>query len=74
MTVNEAATLIGCSPVQVRVLIRNGRQEIGRLKAVKRYLPSGQWCYDVDRRSAERFRDHRPRVGYPRGRPRGPAG
>ena len=64
MTPLQAAKLIGCSVSQVRTLCSTGT-----LKARKRSIPGG-FYYDVDRQSAEAYRDAPQKQGYPRGQKR----
>lgn len=65
MTPKQAALMIGCSPGQVRTLIRSGT-----LQATKRLLPYGGFMYDVSRSSVLRYLSKPQTVGYPRGRKR----
>ncbi len=61
MTPTQAAKLIGCSPQQVRTLIRTGR-----LKAT--HLPSHYRCkYAISKAEAKRYRDAPQKQGWPRG-------
>lgn len=63
MTPRQAAAIIGCSPQQVRTLIRTGK-----IKATKRPTPTFPgYCYSVSRREAERYRDKPQIKGWPRG-------
>lgn len=65
MTPRQAAAIIGCSPQQVRTLIRTGV-----IKATKRFTPGNTtpgYCYSVSRREAERYRDKPQTKGWPRG-------
>ena len=61
MTPKEAAAIIGCSPQQVRTLIRSGR-----IKATQVKCPQGYY-YNITRREAERYRDTPQKMGWPRG-------
>jgi len=61
MTAKEAACVIGCSPQQVRVLIRKGA-----IQATRRKMPGGYY-YDVSQVEAERYRDTEQTKGWPRG-------
>jgi len=62
VTATEAAALIGCSPAQVRVLIRTGK-----IKAIKRKMPGGYY-YVVSVAEAKRYRDTpQKHGGWPRG-------
>lgn len=60
----EAAAIIGCSPQQVRTLIRSGR-----LKATPVHTPFGHY-FELLRKDVEKYRDIPQLVGYPRGRRR----
>lgn len=65
MTPKEAADYIGCSPQQVRTLIRRGK-----IKARKHKIPGGRkpgYCYLISKKEAERYRDAPQRQGWPRG-------
>jgi hypothetical protein len=64
MTPRQAAALIGCSVGQVRVLCKKGI-----LTTIRRSVPGG-FYYDVDRQSAEAYRDAPQKQGYPRGQKR----
>ena len=61
MTATQAARIIGCSPQQVRVLIRKGT-----IKATRWDMPGGYY-YDVSQVEAERYRDTEQTKGWPRG-------
>jgi len=67
MTTKEAAEVIGCSPQQVRTLIRTGK-----LRATKNPSKNNQFGYEyaITKRTAERHRDNGPTRGWPRGTPR----
>ena len=66
MTPRQAAERIGCSPQQVRTLIRNGT-----LRATKVKNPYGVgYYYQVNTSDVRRYRNRKQTVGYPRGRPR----
>ena len=60
MTPKQAAAVIGCSPQQVRTLIRTGV-----LKATKKSVTT--YRYSISRREAERYRDKKQTKGWPRG-------
>ena len=62
MTPTQAAQIIGCSPSQVRTLIRKKK-----IKATRRSMPGGYY-YDVSVSEAERYRDTEQTQGWPRGR------
>ena len=64
MTPSQAADVIGCSPQQVRTLIR-----IGKLCARKVVTRNNQhgYRYEISRKEAERYRN----TPQGRGRPRG---
>ena len=65
MTPKQAAAVIGCSPSQVRALIRTGK-----IKATKHLTPGSTtpgYYYTVTRREAERYRDTPQKQGWPRG-------
>jgi hypothetical protein len=60
MTPNEASVVIGCSPMHIRYLCRNGT-----LKATKRPLrhdPNG-FEYSIAPKEVQRYRDNRPKRG-----------
>lgn len=61
MTPKEAAKVIGCSPEQVRHLIRHSKIKAGRHK-----IPGG-FVYDISSREARRYRDKEQICGWPRG-------
>jgi len=61
MTPSEAARVIGCTPGQVRHLIR-----IGTLRASRVRRPGG-YCYDLHRPAVVRYRDRPQTHGFPRG-------
>jgi len=69
MTPRQAAQIIGCSPQQVRTLIR-----AGVLKA--RPIPSANnpagYEWQVPRSEALRYAGAKPKRGWPRGKPRKP--
>lgn len=70
MTPKKAAEIIGCSPQQVRTLIR-----VGKLRAVKVSLGVGGtgrefYQYEVHRGDVKRYAKSKQKVGYPRGRKR----
>ena len=60
----QASRIIGCSPTQVRVLIRKKK-----IKAVHREMPGGYY-YDVSLSEARRYRDTEQTGGWPRGQSR----
>jgi len=64
MTCKEAAAVIGCSPQQVRTLIRKGK-----IKAHRIVCPANQYGYryTVTLAEAERYRDAPQTRGWPRG-------
>lgn len=64
VTSKEAAEIIGCSPQQVRTLIRNGKIPAKRKKNERN--PAG---YDlvILRTEAEKYSQTVPRRGWPRG-------
>ncbi len=64
MKVIEAAKLIGCSPSQVRVLLRSGK-----IKGQKWSTEIGEY-WTVNKHSTEQYRDTQQHGGYPRGRKR----
>jgi len=66
MTPKKAAAVIGCSPQQVRTLIRNGML---RARMIKTDCNPG-YRYDVTSKEAQRYRDQPQGRGYPRGRKR----
>lgn len=61
MTPKEAAKVIGCSPQQVRTLIRTGK-----IKATKREGLRGV-VYNVSLREATRYKNKPQTRGWPRG-------
>ena len=65
MTPEQAAKVIGCSPQQVRTLIRSGT-----IKASQRKTPWGSHYYDIEPREAKRYRDIPQGRGFPRGQKR----
>ena len=64
MTPSQAAIVIGCSPQQVRTLIRTGKIQAERVDT-----PFG-FYYNVTQTEAEQYRDSSPNYGrgWPRGR------
>lgn len=65
ITVREASVRIGCSPQQVRTLIRSGK-----LRAKKSPLPlGGGYYYLIDERDVTKYSKTQLR-GWPRGRSR----
>lgn len=68
MTTTEAAELIGISTNQVRLLVRKGKIK-ARLVTINGHLSTLR--YEVDKRSAEKYRDNPPDPrGWKRGRSR----
>ena len=67
MTPKEASEIIGCSPQQVRTLIRSGK-----LRATKIKAPGGRHSYDLSKRVVNKYRDQPQSCGYPRGKRRKP--
>lgn len=67
LTVAEAAAVIGCSPSQVRALIRNGK-----LRAKRVPTDNNQYGYEfrITRAQAEHHRDNPNPQGWERGKPR----
>ncbi len=65
MTAKEAAKIIGCSPQQVRTLIRTKK-----LRAKKEKTPWGSYCYTIKKREAICYRNKPQTSGYPRGQAR----
>ncbi len=64
MTPTEAAKIIGCTPQQVRTLIRTKKIKAKRIK-----YPGGYY-YQIERREAIRYRDIPQTSGFPRGQKR----
>ena len=67
MTPSEAASHIGCSPQQVRTLIRSGTLKANRVESKNN---QHGFVYDVDWSEAERYRLMPQVQGFPRGRKR----
>jgi hypothetical protein len=67
LTPSQAAEVIGCSPQQVRTLIR-----VGRLRARRVSTRNNQhgYRYTIALHDAELYRDTPQPKGYPRGRKR----
>ncbi len=64
MTATEAAKIIGCTPQQVRTLIRTKKIKAKRIK-----YPGGYY-YQIQRREALRYRNTPQTCGFPRGQKR----
>ncbi len=62
MTPVEAAAVIGCSPQQVRYLIRTEK-----LSAIRLPIPGG-FVYAIQKCEVLRYRDNPQHGGWPRGR------
>jgi hypothetical protein len=62
ITPSQAAEIIGCSPQQVRTLIRGGK-----IKAKKIYLPYGGYVYTLTKEEAGRYASKEILYGFPRG-------
>lgn len=69
LTPSKAAEVIGCSPQQVRTLIR--KEIIKARKVVNDCSPVG-YVYYVDYHEALRYKSIAVSGGYPRGRKRNP--
>ena len=67
ITTNQAAIIIGCSPQQVRTLIRKGKIKAEKKKDVRN--PAG-YNLEVDKESVKLYAKTIPRQGWPRGVPR----
>lgn len=67
MTPSEAAKVIGCSPQQVRTLIRVGLVSARKVKTKNNQFG---YRYEISLEEAERYRDKPQGRGYPRGVPR----
>ncbi len=67
LTPSQAAKVIGCSPQQVRTLIRAGRLRARRVPTRNNQFG---YRYTVTQAEAERYRDTPQPKGYPRGRKR----
>lgn len=67
MSPTQAASIIGCTPQQVRTLIRTGK-----LKARKKPTTANQhgYLYEITEAEAVRVRDTEQTRGWPRGTPR----
>ncbi len=68
LTPREAAAVIGCTPQNVRTLIRSGTL---RARKVPTIINQYGYRWSITRREAERVRDLRPNDNPGRGRPRG---
>ncbi len=64
MTATEAAMLIGCTPQQVRTLIRTKKIKAKRIK-----YPGGYY-YQIQKREALRYHNKPQTCGFPRGKAR----
>jgi hypothetical protein len=72
MTPRQAADFIGCTPQQVRTLIRLGRIKAKRT-ANKDYRGNpieGSYTYLINMQEVERYKEIPRSGGYPRGRKR----
>jgi len=64
MTPTQAAKVIGCSPGQVRTLIRTGK-----IQATVYAMPGGIY-YDITPREVNRYKTQPQKQGWPRGQSR----
>ena len=67
LTTNQAAAVIGCSPQQVRVLVRQGKLKHRRKKSAKN--PVG-YDLEIEQPSAKAYSKTIPKRGWPRGQKR----
>lgn len=71
MSPAQAAVIIGCSPQQVRWLIRKGTIKAKRRKSLSKVKGAPVWEYVITEAQAVQAKDHKKDGrGYPRGRPR----
>jgi len=64
MIPNQAAAIIGCSPQQVRTLIRNGTLPATKLAIL------GGFVYEIAKKDVVRYARTPQKHGWPRGMPR----
>ena len=73
MTPSQAALIIGCSPQNVRTMIRGGKMKAKKLPATKGKIGNNRHghVWSISSEEAERVRQLRPVGNIGRGRPRG---
>lgn len=70
MTPTEAAGIVGCSPQQIRTLIRTGKLKAKKTRRKKDSQGNWQWTYDISRSEARRYAKEPQKQGFPRGKKR----
>jgi len=70
MTPTEASTIIGCSPQQVRTLIRTGTLKARKTQRRKDRNGNWQYSYSISESEAQRYAEKPQTKGFPRGQSR----